>query len=57
MLGYQASKELHLQLNVNNLFDEEYYDRVRTSNGTGSNSGGLVPGDGRSAVLSANYTF
>ncbi|MNF42635.1 catecholate siderophore receptor [Pseudomonas linyingensis] len=57
MLGYQASKQLQLQLNVNNLFDEEYYDRVRTSNGTGSNSGGLVPGDGRSAVLSANYSF
>lgn len=57
MLGYQASKQLHLQLNVNNLFDEEYYDRVRTSNGTGSNSGGLVPGDGRSAILSANYSF
>lgn len=57
MLGYQVNRELGLQLNVNNLFDEEYYDRVRTSNGTGSNSGGLVPGDGRSAVLTANYTF
>ncbi len=57
MLGYQASKELHLQLNVNNLFDEEYYDRVRTNAGSASNTGGLVPGDGRSAVLSANYSF
>jgi catecholate siderophore receptor len=57
MLGYQASKELHLQLNVNNLFDEEYYDRVRTNAGTADNTGGLVPGDGRSAVLSANYSF
>ncbi|UUY10354.1 TonB-dependent siderophore receptor [Pseudomonas sp. J452] len=57
MLGYQASEELRLQLNVNNLFDEEYYDRVRTSAGSADNTGGLVPGDGRSAVLSANYSF
>ena len=57
MLGYQVNKALGLQLNVNNLFDEEYYDRVRTSAGTGSNSGGLVPGDGRSAMLTANYAF
>lgn len=57
MLGYQATKELHLQLNVNNLFDEEYYDRVRTNTGTTSNTGGLVPGDGRSAMLTANYSF
>ncbi|QKE62107.1 TonB-dependent siderophore receptor [Aquipseudomonas campi] len=57
MLGYQASEELQLQLNVNNLFDEEYYDRVRTSAGSADSTGGLVPGDGRSAVLSANYSF
>jgi catecholate siderophore receptor len=57
MLGYQASEALHLQLNVNNLFDEEYYDRVRTNTGTADNSGGLVPGDGRSAVLTANYAL
>ncbi|WP_137887275.1 TonB-dependent siderophore receptor [Pseudomonas sp. 2FE] len=57
MLGYQASKELGLQLNVNNLFDEEYYDRLRTSVGTNATTGGMVPGDGRSAVLTANYSF
>ncbi|MDP3815672.1 TonB-dependent siderophore receptor [Pseudomonas sp.] len=57
MLGYQVNKELDLQLNVNNLFDEEYYDRIRTNVGTTTNSGGLVPGDGRSAILTANYSF
>lgn len=57
MLGYRVNKELDLQLNVNNLFDEEYYDRVRTNLGTTANTGGLVPGDGRSATLTANYSF
>ncbi|MET1079249.1 MAG: TonB-dependent siderophore receptor [Pseudomonas sp.] len=57
MLGYQVTDELGLQLNVNNLFDEEYYDRVRTNLGSLSNTGGLVPGDGRSATLTANYSF
>jgi catecholate siderophore receptor len=57
MLGYQVNKELDLQLNVNNLFDAEYYDRLRTSVGTSASTGGMVPGDGRSAVLTANYSF
>jgi len=39
-----------LQLNINNLFDEEYYTRIR-------NNGWATPGDGRSVVLSATYSF
>ncbi|MDP3846319.1 MAG: TonB-dependent siderophore receptor [Pseudomonas sp.] len=57
MLSYAVNKELDLQLNVNNLFDEEYYDRARTNSGTTTTSGGVIPGDGRSAVLTANYAF
>ena len=57
MLAYQFNDELHLQLNVYNLFDKEYYDRIRTSAGSGTRSSSLVPGDGRSAVLSASYSF
>jgi catecholate siderophore receptor len=52
---------LALQLNVNNLFDEEYFIRVRGNNvagsTTGRTSGWATPGDGRSIVLSALYEF
>ena len=57
MASYQVNSELNLQLNVYNLFDEEYYDRVRTSVGASDRSSSLVPGDARSAVLSASYSF
>lgn len=57
MASYQVNSELNLQLNVYNLFDEEYYDRVRTTAGAGDRSSSLVPGDARSAVLSASYSF
>lgn len=50
MLGYKVNKQLNLQLNVNNLFDKEYLTRIR-------NNGWAVPGDGRAAVVSADYTF
>lgn len=49
MVGYQATENLHLQLNVDNLTDEDYIDRV--------GGGHFVPGWGRSAVLSATMTF
>lgn len=49
MVGYQATENLSLQLNVNNLTDEDYIDRV--------GGGHFVPGAGRSAVLSATMTF
>jgi len=49
MVGYQVTDNLHLQLNVDNLTDEDYIDRV--------GGGHFIPGWGRSAVLSATMTF
>lgn len=57
LVGYEVNNELSLQLNLYNLFDKEYYDRIRTTAGTTARSSSLVPGDGRSAVLTANYSF
>lgn len=50
MVGYEVNEQLSLQLNANNLFDKEYYIRVR-------NNGWATPGDTRSVVLSATYRF
>lgn len=50
MVSYPVMEGLDLQLNVNNLFDKEYYIRIR-------NNGWASPGDRRSAVLSVNYSF
>jgi len=53
MVAYRVNRNLRLQLNVTNLFDEHYLARVRTS---GDVAWG-TPGDARSAVLSATYAF
>jgi catecholate siderophore receptor len=53
MVAYKVSERLRLQLNVNNVFDEDYLTRVRTA---GDQAWG-TPGDARSAVLTATYTF
>jgi len=53
MVAYNVNHNLRLQLNLNNIFDEEYLTRVRTS---GDVAWG-TPGDARSAVLTATYTF
>jgi catecholate siderophore receptor len=53
MIGYKINRNFGLQLNVNNLFDEKYLTRVRTS---GDIAWG-TPGDARSAVLTATYAF
>lgn len=50
MAGYQVSDRLSLQLNLNNVFDKQYYTRVR-------NNGWATPGDAHSAVLTATYRF
>ena len=50
MIGYKVNDSLSLQLNANNLFDKEYYTRVR-------NNGWATPGDARSVVLTAAYRF
>lgn len=49
MAAYEVNKNVTLRLNVYNLADEKYIDRV--------GGGHFVPGAGRSAVLSANLTF
>ena len=57
MVGYQLSNNLELQLNLNNLFDQDYVERVRQTPGTDARSSAIEYGDGRSAVLSATYSF
>jgi len=49
-LGWQANRNFNLRLNLNNLTDEEYYTRVR-------GTGWATPGEGRQAVVTANYEF
>jgi len=57
MLGYQASDNLELQLNLSNLTDKKYVERVRTVIGSDSRSSAVEYGDGRAAVLSSIYRF
>lgn len=47
---YKFSRNLNVQLNVKNLFNKEYYTRIR-------NNGWATPGDTRSAVATVNYGF
>ena len=49
MASYEVNKRLTLRLNVNNLLNEEYVDRV--------GGGHYVPGPTRSAVLTAIFAF
>jgi outer membrane receptor for ferric coprogen and ferric-rhodotorulic acid len=49
MAGYKVNKNLDLQLNINNVFDKAYYERL------GVNS--MVYGDPRNATVSMKYTF
>lgn len=57
MAGYEVSRRLRFQLNVDNLFDRAYVERVRQVSGSESRSSAVELGDGRSAMLSAVYTF
>jgi catecholate siderophore receptor len=50
MVSFAVNDQLSFQLNANNLFDKEYYVRVR-------NNGWATPGDARSLVLTATYAF
>ncbi|NUS61989.1 MAG: TonB-dependent receptor [Lysobacter sp.] len=50
MVSYALNDQLSFQLNANNLFDKEYYIRVR-------NNGWATPGDAQSFVLTATYAF
>lgn len=49
MISYQLNDNITLRLNAYNLSDKEYIDRV--------GGGHFIPGQGRSAVLSANIKF
>ncbi|MCT7553139.1 TonB-dependent siderophore receptor [Aliarcobacter butzleri] len=49
MAGYKVNKNLDFQLNINNVFDEKYYE------GIGANS--MVYGDPRNFTLGMKYTF
>jgi len=57
MLGYQVNRQLDLQLNVNNLFDKAYVERVRQQNGSAARSSAIEYGASRAAILTANYRF
>lgn len=47
--SYEVNKNLTLRLNVNNITDEEYVDRV--------GGGHYIPGAARSFILTAIYAF
>ena len=60
MVAFRATRDITLQLNLTNLFDEAYYTRVRNNNvaaAPGRTSGWATPGDARSAQLTATWTF
>ena len=50
MVSYDVTKDFTLQANVNNLFDERYFTRIR-------NNGWATPGDGRSVTFTGSYRF
>ena len=53
MASYEVNENLAFQLNINNLTDEEYYERIRNN----PTNGWATPGAARSAVLSLAYRF
>lgn len=53
MLAYRINDRIGLQLNLKNLTDKEYYHSIRNN----ATSGWAVPGDGRSATLTAILWF
>lgn len=48
--SYWVTDALQVQLNVNNLFDKNYFQRIR-------NNGWATPGDARNGTLTVSYTF
>ncbi len=50
MVSYDFTEKLSLQMNVNNLFDENYFIRIR-------NNGWATPGDARNVTFTAFYRF
>ena len=54
MASYTVNRLLNIQLNVINLFDKEYLTQLRTVSTT---SGWVYPGTGRTAIVSALFSF
>ncbi len=48
--SYRFNENIEVQLNVNNITDEVYYNRIR-------NNGWATPGDARSAILTVNFAY
>ena len=57
MLGYRVNDRFDLQLNVNNVFNTTYVERVRQRPGSAARSSSIEYGDARAAVLTASYQF
>ncbi|MGB3072583.1 MAG: TonB-dependent siderophore receptor [Ottowia sp.] len=53
VIGWQATKNLDVRLNINNVFDKKYYNALSGSTGFPSN----VYGEPRNVMLSARYQF
>jgi catecholate siderophore receptor len=49
MAKYEVNKNLNLQLNIYNLTNEHYFDQLQSNR--------LIPGAGRTALLTANFSF
>jgi catecholate siderophore receptor len=49
MIGYDVNKNVHLQLNVTNLWDSKYIDLVGAHQ--------VVPGPGRTVIFSTSFKF
>ena len=47
--AYQINKNAGVRLNIQNMMDTTYYDQVHP--------GHVIPGDGRTFILSGNFTF
>lgn len=57
MLGYKVNRYLDLQLNIDNLTDKVFVERARLATGGVARASAVEYGDGRSAVLTANWTY
>jgi catecholate siderophore receptor len=51
MASYDINDSLSLQLNIDNVTDEVYYERIRNNAG----SGWATPGSARTGVLSVTW--
>ena len=51
MISYPLTENVDIQLNVLNIFNKEYFDRLHAGGAHG------IPGAGRTALLSTNFKF